>query len=145
MGSSVLNDLIQAVGDLKAGLATLLDPVAGGPGLASAVATARTFSATPGGPGLPAPNLDLLPPSDGVPRPPADREVGPAGLTGPEAPAVALPLPAPGPAGPPGDPGPTGPPGPPGPGVDPDRIATLEQALADLQELTLTALALGGS
>jgi len=137
VGLVAASDLATAADALSTFAATIADPAAGPQGLQAAVAAARTFAASAGNPGLPAPNLDLLSPSDGVPRPTdTSSDQGPD-LAGSSALAVSLPLPAPGPAGPPGDVGPIGPSGPEGPGIDPARYLALEQSVAALEEYVM--------
>lgn len=127
---------------IAAGIAAMRDalgdPLVGPEGAASAVAAARSLTATTGAPGPPGPNLVLLSPSDGVPRPADDGSLSAGGLADPSLVATGIPLAEPGPPGPPGDVGEPGPPGPPGTGVDPARVTALEDSVAALEEFILT-------
>lgn len=135
------NDLQTLTGEVARLQQMLLDPATGFEGLQSALAAVRTLTVKAGTPGPPAPNLDLLDPSHGVPRPAGFEPTQAADAGRPPAPAVSLPIAPPGPPGEIGPPGDVGPPGPPGPGIDPARFLALEAAVLELQDLSLSSMA----
>jgi hypothetical protein len=139
----VPHDLLTIASELHQYLQSLQDPASAPAGLRSALSAVRTFRVRAGGSGPPAPNLELLGPSDSVPRPAAIGESGPGAPVAPSDLMVVAPLPIAGPAGAPGDIGPAGPVGPIGPGVDLERLERLEAAVLDLQVQSLLPSAIG--
>ncbi len=133
-----MSDLIDLSGQLHDLAVALADPATASAELAGAINAARSLLANPATAAGVAPNVALLSPSDGVPRPSAEAVLIAGALAVLDQPAVSPPQPAPGPPGPPGVPGPPGPQGPPGVGADPNRIAALETAVAFLQDIVLT-------